>query len=108
MAWEIGSSNDDREDSAAAHPGKPLAVAEFGLCDPVYSGETETIEILTDNMAEYRKHLEIAFVICFSLNDYRTQMGEEGEGRFRQRLHGSTDLQGTPGFTVLEQEIRFV
>lgn len=32
--------------------------------------------------------------IWFSLNDYRTHCGEYGEGKLKQRIHGSTDLYG--------------
>lgn len=84
----------------------PLAVAEFGLCEPAFSGgDPRRAEILSENMAEYRRHPEIAIAIYFSLNDYRTQMGEEGEGRQRKRVHGSTDLYGDPkpSLTVLTE-----
>lgn len=82
---------------AGANPGKPLIVAEYGLCEPAFEGgDDRRGEILVSNNDEYRKHSEIAVVIYFSLNDYRTQMGEEGEGRLRRRVHGSTDLYGEP------------
>ncbi|WP_084778130.1 glycoside hydrolase family 2 protein [Saccharibacillus sacchari] len=76
---------------------KPLIVAEYGLCEPAYEGgDARRTQILQDNTIEYRKHPSIAALIYFSLNDYRTQMGEEGEGALRQRVHGSTDLYGIP------------
>ncbi|MDG0791220.1 hypothetical protein OMP38_10320 [Cohnella ginsengisoli] len=85
------------EQITAAYPDKPLAVAEFGLCEPAFpGGDPRRAKILSDNMAEYKRHPEIAIAIYFSLNDYRTQMGEEGEGRLRKRVHGSTDLYGNP------------
>ncbi|MEK4660866.1 glycoside hydrolase family 2 TIM barrel-domain containing protein [Priestia sp. FSL H7-0729] len=78
-------------------PNKPLVVAEYGLCEPAYEGGDERrTQILVENTREYRKHPAIAALIYFSLNDYRTQMGEEGEGRLRQRVHGSMSLDGTP------------
>ncbi|MDR6716987.1 glycoside hydrolase family 2 TIM barrel-domain containing protein [Paenibacillus sp. 2003] len=78
-------------------PNKPLVVAEYGLCEPAFEGGDERrTQILVDNTREYRKHPAIAALIYFSLNDYRTQMGEEGEGRLRQRVHGSISLDGTP------------
>lgn len=85
---------------------KPLVVAEYGLCEPAFEGGDEKrTQILVENTREYRKHPEIAALIYFSLNDYRTQMGEEGEGRLRQRVHGSMNLSGMPkpSYEVLRQ-----
>lgn len=80
-----------------AFPDKPLVVAEYGLCEPAYTGgDPRRIEILQEKTKEYRKHKGIAALIFFSLNDYRTQMGEEGSGRLRQRVHGTTDVYGKP------------
>lgn len=80
-----------------AHKDKPVIVAEYGLCEPAYEGgDQRRTQILTDNTIEYRKHPGIAALIFFSLNDYRTQMGEAGEGMLRQRVHGSMNLDGTP------------
>jgi beta-galactosidase len=79
------------------YPDKPIVVAEYGLCEPAFAGgDPRRMEILLQNTLEYRKHPGIAALIYFSLNDYRTQMGEEGEGRLCQRVHGSTDLYGNP------------
>ncbi len=81
----------------ADYPDKPIVVAEYGLCEPAFEGgDARRERILIENTEEYRKHPGIAALIYFSLNDYRTQMGEEGEGRLRQRVHGSTDLYGKP------------
>ncbi|MEO2202932.1 glycoside hydrolase family 2 TIM barrel-domain containing protein [Paenibacillus pabuli] len=85
---------------------KPVIVAEYGLCEPAYEGgDKRRIQILTDNTSEYRNHSGIAAIIFFSLNDYRTQMGEAGEGMLRQRVHGSMYLDGTPkpSYEVLRQ-----
>ncbi|MCG7378641.1 hypothetical protein MH215_16660 [Paenibacillus sp. ACRSA] len=87
-------------------PHKPVVVAEYGLCEPAFEGGDERrAQILLENTREYRKHSEIAALIYFSLNDYRTQMGEEGEGRLRQRVHGSMSLNGMPkpSYEVLRQ-----
>ena len=42
----------------------------------------------------------------FSLNDYRTHMGEDGQGRFQKRVHGSTDLYGAlkPSYAVVRDQ----
>src|SRR5690606_17156834 len=80
-----------------AHPHKPICIAEYGLCEPAFEGgDARRAQILSDKTALYRTHPGIAYLIYFSLNDYRTQMGEEGEGRFMQRVHGSVDVYGTP------------
>lgn len=75
--------------------GKPLVISEFGLCEPHFSGGDERrSKILSGRLALYRTVGNICGYVWFSLNDYRTQMGESGEGRFRCRIHGSTDLYG--------------
>ncbi|MEK5448371.1 glycoside hydrolase family 2 protein [Paenibacillus sp. FSL R7-0331] len=91
----------------ADHPDKPLVVAEYGLCEPAFEGgDARRIEILKDKTAIYRRYPEFAALIYFSLNDYRTQMGEEGTGRFMQRVHGSVDLynQAKPSYAALREE----
>lgn len=73
----------------------PSIVTEFGLCEPYFKGGDERrAEILRERIPIYKKLENMAGYVWFSLNDYRTQMGEEGEGRFKQRVHGSTDLYG--------------
>lgn len=80
-----------------AAPDKPLVPSEFGLCEPAFAGgDQRREEIFLEKMITYRKYPEVAGTIYFCLNDYRTQMGEEGEGKLRRRVHGSTDLDGTP------------
>lgn len=51
----------------------------------------------------YGKMKNIRGYVWFSLNDYRTHRGEQGEGRMKQRVHGSTDLYGNekPSYHVL-------
>ena len=89
------------------NPDKPMVPSEFGLCEPAFSGgDARRNEIFLEKMACYRKYPNIAGTIYFCLNDYRTQMGEEGEGKFCQRVHGSTDLCGNPKpsyYTVSEE-----
>lgn len=78
-----------------AHPDKPIVVSEFGLCEPLYTGgDVRRQAQMLEKMSYYRKYPNIAGMIYFNLNDYRTQMGEEGEGRLRQRVHGVTDIYG--------------
>lgn len=72
---------------------KPLIITEFGLCEPFFKGGDERrTQILVDNIDTFNKADKIQGYVWFSLNDYRTHVGEKGEGRFKQRVHGSTDL----------------
>lgn len=85
---------------------KPLVISEFGLCEPSFTGgDNRRKEILESRIAIYQTNLQIAGYIWFSLNDYRTCVGEEGEGRLMRRVHGSTDLYGNekPSYQTLCQ-----
>ena len=87
-------------------PGKPLVISEYGLCEPVFKGgDPRRIEHFLYNTNVYDLDDWITAVIYFSLNDYRTHMGEEGEGRFRQRVHGIVDLYGNkkPSYEVVKE-----
>lgn len=80
----------------AANPDKPMLISEFGLCEPVFpGGDRRREELFREKVKIYRENGIDGF-IYFCLNDYRTQMGEAGEGRFRERVHGSTDFYGNP------------
>ena len=90
-----------------AEPDLPIVISEFGVCEPVFPGGDEArIKNLVEKMALYRTYPQIGATIHFSLNDYRTQMGEEGEGKLRRRVHGSTDIYGKtkPSYAVLQKE----
>jgi len=79
------------------NPDKPITPSEFGLCEPAWTGgDKRREEIFLEKMDCYRKYPGIAGTIYFCLNDYRTQMGEDGNGKMKQRIHGSTDLYGQP------------
>lgn len=78
------------------HKDKPIVISEFGLCEPAFAGgDPRRAEIFLEKIKIYRE-LGVNGIIWFCLNDYRTQMGEEGEGRLRRRVHGSADLYGNP------------
>lgn len=78
------------------HRDKPLVISEFGLCEPAFAGGDKRREqIFLEKLDAYRR-LGINGFIWFCLNDYRTQYGEEGEGRYRRRVHGSADIYGNP------------
>lgn len=76
-------------------PDKPIVISEYGLCEPVFEGgDTGRINHMKYNYEVYNKKPYIAGVIYFSLNDYRTHMGEEGTGKYRRRVHGIVDIKG--------------
>lgn len=98
---------EELDKTVKAHPEKPLVISEFGLCEPVFpGGDPERIQIFKEKMEIYRKYPQIAASVNFCLNDYRTQMGEEGTGALRRRVHGSTDLYGQPkpSYYVVQKE----
>ncbi len=84
--------------------GMPLLVSEFGLCEPHFKGgDKERARILKERLTMYSKIENICGYVWFSLNDYRTHCGEEGEDKMRRRVHGSTDLYGNekPSYRLL-------
>lgn len=84
--------------------GMPLVVSEFGLCEPHFKGGDERrAQILKERLELYAKIGNIKGYMWFSLNDYRTHVGEQGEDKMRRRVHGSTDLYGNekPSYRLL-------
>jgi Beta-galactosidase/beta-glucuronidase len=80
-----------------ANPNRPLVISEFGLCEPAHAGgDKRRSKVFLQKMNIYSKYPEIGGIINFCLNDYRTQLGEEGIYQFRRRVHGSTDIFGEP------------
>lgn len=91
----------------AANPGKPVIPSEFGLCEPAFSGgDKRREEIFLKKLNCYRKYPNIAGTVYFCLNDYRTQMGEDGKGKWKKRVHGSTGLKGEakPSYYAVQRE----
>lgn len=83
--------------------GMPSMVTEFGLCEPAFEGGDERrAQILRERIPVYKSLEKMAGYVWFSLNDYRTHYGEYGEGKMKQRIHGSTDLYGNekPSYEV--------
>lgn len=84
---------------------KPSMVTEFGLCEPAFKGGDERrTEILLERIPIYKALPNMVGYVWFSLNDYRTHCGEAGEGKMKQRVHGSTDLYGNekPSYKVFK------
>lgn len=106
--WVQGRDLDaDLDRLTTAEANLPIVISEFGVCEPAFpGGDPARIENLVQKMKKYRTIPQIGATIHFSLNDYRTQMGEEGEGKLRRRVHGSTDIYGNekPSYLVLREE----
>lgn len=86
--------------------GRPLMISEAGLCEPAFSGgDARRVDDMTYHINEWRSKPFIAGFIYFCLNDYRTQMGEEGKGKFQIRRHGIADiyLRPKPSFYTFGQ-----
>lgn len=86
--------------------GKPLVSTEFGLCEPHFKGGDERrIEIYKEKL-EYYKEYGFTGWVYFSLNDYRTHVGESGKGKLKQRIHGSVDLYGNkkPSYDFIKRK----
>ncbi len=85
---------------------RPLMLTEHGLCEPHFKGgDARRIDEMNFHLREWARHDEVAVAIYFSLNDYRTHMGEGGAGKFKNRTHGVTGLCGErkPSFYMLKQ-----
>ncbi|MBD3268006.1 hypothetical protein GF373_15170 [bacterium] len=92
-----------------AFPGKSLIISEYGLCECTPknpSGDARRIEILKTHTDIYRTFDHVAGAIFFSYNDYRTHIGDKGQGAFQQRVHGVVDLYGArkPSWQALREE----
>lgn len=85
---------------------RPLLITENGLCEPaIVGGDARRIDDMLFHTKAWRDKPYIIGYIYFCLSDYRTQMGEEGFGKFRIRRHGITDmnLKPKPSYSVLKQ-----
>jgi len=84
----------------------PLFITENGLCEPAFTGGDGTrIDDMLYHIKEWQKQDFVCGYIYFCVQDYRTQMGEEGLGRWRIRRHGicHTDLTPKASYYVLRQ-----
>ncbi len=94
------------EKIGAALNDRPLMITEAGLCEPAFTGgDGRRIDDMIYHVKEWQKADFICGYIYFCLQDYRTQMGEEGLGKWRIRRHGVTkvDLTPKPSYYVMRQ-----
>lgn len=111
-SWYGGTVRDveaNLDKIAKAFPGKSLIISEYGLCecDPKNpTSDERRIEILKTHTDAYRKAPNVAGAIFFDYNDYRTHIGDKGQGAFQQRVHGVVDLLGQrkPSWEALRRE----
>ena len=85
---------------------RPLLITEAGLCEPAFTGgDGRRIDDMIYHVKEWQKAAFIPGYIYFCVQDYRTQMGEEGLGKWRIRRHGVTkvDLTPKPSYHVIRQ-----
>lgn len=85
---------------------RPLFITEGGLCEPVFpGGDARRVDDMIFHVGWWQRTPFICGYIYFCLQDYRTQMGEEGLGKWRIRRHGVTkvDLTPKPSYYVLRQ-----
>lgn len=77
--------------------GRPLMITENGLCEPAFTGgDRRRIDDMLYHINEWSHRESVTGYIYFCLEDYRTQMGEEGIGKYRIRRHGVTDCSHHP------------
>jgi beta-glucuronidase len=93
---------------AAAFPGKPIVVSEYGYCEchPKHAaGDGGRIRVLERHTETFRESAAVSGSIFFCYNDYRTHIGDRGLGVMKQRVHGVVDLYGArkPSYDVLRR-----
>lgn len=85
---------------------RPLMITEHGLCEPRFTGgDARRIDEMNFHLREWAKHDWVVAAVYFSLNDYRTHMGEEGSGKYKSRTHGITGLyrERKPSYYMLKE-----
>lgn len=72
---------------------RPLLITEHGLCEPSFTGgDQRRIEEMVYHYDQWAQRDYVFGAIYFSLNDYRTHIGESGSGVYKTRIHGITDM----------------
>jgi beta-glucuronidase len=105
----VGNVRDAMKKIVATHPNKPVIISEYGLCEcnpKNPTGDPRRITVLREHDAIFREFPQVAGLIFFCYNDYRTHMGDKGRAVMRQRVHGVVDVYGArkPSFAELRDE----
>lgn len=111
-SWQKGWTPElkkNLEEVIQVFPAKPLVISEYGYCACTADrpeGDEHRRRVLQEQDAVFRNHTEIAGLIFFCYNDYRTHMGDKGQGVLKQRVHGVVDVYGNrkPSYELLRQE----
>ncbi len=111
-SWYGGDANSVREalkKIRAVHPNKLIVISEYGLCecDPKNpTSDERRVQVLKTHNAIYREDPLVGGLIFFSYNDYRTHIGDKGQGVMKQRVHGVVDVYGArkPSYDQLRRE----
>lgn len=111
-SWQVGGPADLSrllDEIHAAFPGKAVVISEYGYCActagrPEGDGHREAV--LEGQNAVLRTKRFVAGAILFCYNDYRTHVGDRGEGVLKQRVHGVVDVYGAqkPSYELLRRE----
>ncbi|MDX2152599.1 MAG: glycoside hydrolase family 2 TIM barrel-domain containing protein [Bryobacteraceae bacterium] len=93
----------------AAFPVKPIVVSEYGYCACTAErpeGDEKRRDVLLGHDAVFRERPWVAGLIFFCYNDYRTHVGDKGQGALQQRVHGVVDVYGRrkPSWELLRRE----
>jgi beta-galactosidase len=110
--WFGGDPEAMRKNLEAIHrafPDKPVVISEYGFCACTADrpeNDPRRIEILKSHNAVFRGFPWVGGLIFFDYNDYRTHMGDKGQGVLKQRVHGVVDVFGArkPSFEALRKE----
>ena len=111
-SWYGGDANSVRESLKkirAVYPNKLIVISEYGLCecDPKNpTSDERRVKVLETHDAVYREDPRVGGLIFFCYNDYRTHIGDKGQGVMKQRVHGVVDVYGEkkPSYEALRRE----
>lgn len=109
LGGDLDTLRRNLEEIRTAFPGKPIVMSEYGYCACTADrpeGDARRIQVLREHTAIFRDFPEIAGLIFFCYNDYRTHVGDRGLGALKQRVHGVVDVLGNrkPSFETLREE----
>ncbi|HBY61010.1 MAG TPA: hypothetical protein DEH78_14400 [Solibacterales bacterium] len=111
-SWMGGTVADMANKLDAIHatfPDKPIVVSEYGYCACTPErpeGDEKRRSVLLGHDAVFRARPWVAGLIFFCYNDYRTHIGDKGQGVLKQRVHGVVDVYGRrkPSWELLRKE----
>lgn len=111
-SWQTGGAAElsrTLDEIHAAFPKKPVVISEYGYCACTAErpeGDGHRMAVLASQNAVLRSKPFIAGAIFFCYNDYRTHVGDRGQGVMQQRVHGVVDLFGEhkPSYELLRSE----